>query len=49
MREAVVVACSGPRQQLAAYYTTGADTDLPTATVIAAMSRFPTEIVPKSS
>jgi amino acid adenylation domain-containing protein len=48
VREAVVVARSGPHgNELAAYYTTGADTDLPTATIIAAMSRFPTEIVPK--
>ena len=48
VREAVVVARSGPHgNELAAYYTTGADADLPTATVIAAMSRFPTEIVPK--
>ena len=48
VREAVVVARSGPHgNELAAYYTTGADTDLPAATVVAAMSRFPTEIVPK--
>lgn len=48
VREAVVVARAGPHgNELVAYYTTGGDTELPSAAVAAAMSRFPTEIVPK--
>ena len=48
VREAVVVARAGPHgNELVAYYTTGGGTDLPSAIVVAAMSRFPTEVVPK--
>jgi len=48
VREAVVVKRAGSRgNQLVAYYTTGGDMDVPPAVVASAMSRFPTEIVPK--
>ncbi len=48
VREAVVVQRAGPRgNELVAYYTTGGGTELGFAMVDAAMSRFPTEIVPK--
>jgi acyl-coenzyme A synthetase/AMP-(fatty) acid ligase len=47
VREAVVVAREGPHgNELVAYYTTGGS-DLPSGKVTEAMSRFPTEIVPK--
>jgi acyl-coenzyme A synthetase/AMP-(fatty) acid ligase len=47
VREAVVVARDGPHGNvLAAFYTTGGE-DLSSATLLGAMSGFPTEIVPK--
>jgi amino acid adenylation domain-containing protein len=48
VREAVVVAGDGPHgNELVAYYTTGGGTDLRSDSIVAAMRRFPTEIVPK--
>lgn len=49
VREAVVVARSGAHgNELAAYYTTVGGGDLPRDIVVAAMSPFPTEIVPRA-